>query len=225
MSGTGCRGRAASLVALRSILSACSTRPSRRPSGGDAGVRGDFASAPIRPALRRAVARFGAGEQGGVGVESAIALSVVVLALAAVVEIVSAVYESDRMARAARAVARAAAVEATLDGGTGACAAIRRELRLAADHDCNGWQISVDRGVQPSELAGALGSTAPSGTGEMVLVQIAWTRNVWSIPEVVPTANAADDPPDSDPDDAPSDADSGLMRLVAIGLARSEPTS
>ena len=230
MRGTWCRGREASGGALRSVLVACRKRLRHSLSRHCDAEPFRSASPSTRPnrtvlaALRRATVRFAAAERGGVAVESAIALSVVVVALAAVVAIVNTAYESDRMARAARAVARAAAVEATLDGGTGACAAIRGELHLADDFDCVGWQISVVRGVLPSELPGVLASTASSGTGDMVLVRITWTRDVWSIPEIVDPANAADDPPDSDPDDDRSDADPGFMRLVAIGLARGEPT-
>ena len=229
MRGTGCRGRAASGGALRSIFPACRTRPRHRPSGHRDAVSVECATPPPRPdrsartALGRATARFGAEERGTVVVESAVALCVVVVAFAAVMEIVSTVYESDRMARAARAVARAAAVEASLDGNAGACAAIRRELRLADDFDCDAWDISVERGVLPSELSGALDSVAPSGSGDMVLVRIVWTRDLWSIPNVVPAANAADDPPESDPEDASTDPDSGRMRLVAIGVAHGEP--
>ena len=167
--------------------------------------------------------RFRAKEDGGTGLENAIAIAFVVAAFAGLMEIVGTAFESDRMHRAARAAAQATALDANAD----ACAAIRRELGLADAFDCSAWAITVHQGVLPSDLADALGSGSPDGTGDMVLVRIGWSRAAWSFANVVPAANAAEDDPDAaddagedDPDASP---DPGLLSLVAIGLARSEP--
>ena len=123
-------------------------------------------------------------------------------------------YTTDRMARAARAAARAFALDANAD----ACAAIRREFHLADEFDCGAkWTISVDQGVSPTALPATLDAGATAGTGEMVLVRITWTRDLWSF------IDAVEDDTESDDDEAV--ATPGLMTLVAIGLARSEPTS
>ena len=91
--------------------------------------------------LRRSMRGFPPKEHGGTAVETAAAISVVVLAFAALLEIVNIAFESDRMDRAARAAARATALDANAD----ACAAIRRELRLAYDFNCAAWAITVHR--------------------------------------------------------------------------------
>ena len=129
-------------------------------------------------------------------------------------EIVDASYTTDRMARAARAAARALA----LDANANACAAIRREFHLAEKFDCGAkWAITVDHGVSPTALPATLDASATAGAGEMVLVRITWTRDLWSF------IDAVEDDTESDDDEAV--ATPGLMTLVAIGLARSEPTS
>ena len=147
---------------------------------------------------------------------TALAISVVVAAFAGLMEIVNTAFESDRMNRAARAAAQATALDPNAD----ACAAIRRELRLTDDFDCAPWAITVHRGVLPSNLADALGSGSPDGTGDMVLVRIDWRRPLWSFRNVVPPANADGDTGADEPDGSP---DPGLVSRIAIGLARSEP--
>ena len=130
-------------------------------------------------------------------------------------EIVNTALESDRMGRATRAVAQATALDPNAD----ACAAIRRELRLADDFDCTAWAITVHRGVLPSNLSAALGSGSPGATGDMVLVRIDWSQPAWSLANLVPAANAADDSGEDPPDES---AGPRLVSRVAIGLARSE---
>ena len=61
------------------------------------------------------------------GIEEAVALSILVAAFAGAMTIVHERYAEDLMARAARAAARAIALDASADR----CAAIRRELGLA----------------------------------------------------------------------------------------------
>ena len=142
----------------------------------------------------RAIRGFWRREHGGTALESALAISLAVAAFAGLMETVGTVLESDRMHRAARAVAQATALDPNAD----ACATIRRELGLASDFDCDAaWTITPHRGVLPSNLSDALGSGSPGATGEMVLVRI------------VPAANASDNSAD--------------VSHVAIGVARREP--
>ena len=85
-------------------------------------------------------------------------------------------YSADRLARAARAAARAVALDQSADY----CAAIRRELGLAEDFDCGDqWAITVEEGLSPSDLSAALRTrtTAAVSDGEMVLVRIAGQRD------------------------------------------------
>ena len=154
-------------------------------------------------------------EHGGIAVESALAISLAVAAFAGLMEIVDTVLESDRMHRAARAVAQATVLDPSAD----ACAAIRRELDLASDFDCSAWTITVRDGVLPSKLPDALGSASADGTGDMVLVRIDWSRDAWSFPNVFPAANASNDAANSVPD---ASASPRLVSQSAIGLARSE---
>ena len=170
-----------------------------------------------RAGLRRTLRRFAGESRGGVAIENAIAIVVLVGAFAGLLEIVSTVFESDRMGRAARAAARAVA----LDPGNDWCAAIRRELHLAEDFDCDtAWTVTVDHGVGPAALPATRYATAATGTGELVLVRIQRTRGLWSfLPDPVPVVNAAPDGGDG----AGADPAPRLMTLAAIGLARREP--
>ena len=170
-------------------------------------------------------------------VEGAIAISILVGVLAALMAIVQESYAEDRMGRAARAVARAVALNAQADP----CAAIRRELSLASDFDCDGeWQITIDCDVSPSSLSTLVaGETQEeSANGELVLVRIGWKEDAQeSDTEAdseggacdVETASEGDDPDSTEPADEtePADADSDLepVSMVAMGIARSEPKS
>ena len=124
---------------------------------------------------RRSIRSFWSKEHGGTALESAIAISVAVAAFAGLMEIVDTAFESDRMHRAARAVAQATALDPNAD----ACAAIRGELDLASGFDCSAWRPTVDRGFLPSELSNVLGSASTAGTGDMVLVRLHWSRDTW----------------------------------------------
>ena len=140
---------------------ACRSPGHRRAAEGVAGA--------VRN-LPAAVRRFRRAEHGGVAIETAIAVVVLVLGFAGVMEIVHASFTDDRMARAARAAAR----ELALDPSTNYCAPIRRELRLADDFDCEAaWPGSgAHPGFSPSELPDALGASVTQGTGDMVVVRI-----------------------------------------------------
>ena len=80
-------------------------------------------------------------------------------------------YATDRMERAARAVARAVALNSQADP----CSVIRREFRLSTDFDCGAeWQIIVDQGVSPLSTVIAGVSGDDDASGELVLVRIGW---------------------------------------------------
>ena len=199
---------------------------SRRPAGdrprfastaADSRPRGRRAGEPRRGfgGLRGAMRGFRTAERGVAAIETAIALVVLVTGFAGVMEIVHASYTDDAIARAARAAARSLALDPAAD----ACAAIRSELDLAVDFDCNAkWTLTVRRGVRPSALQGALDGTAAEGTGDMVLVQIGWNRAAWSFDGVVPDADAADDTEETESDPAETET----VPMVAIGIARCE---
>ena len=157
----------------------------------------------LRP-LRAALRAFRREEHGWVAIEGAIALVILVVGFAGLMHIVSASYENDRMGRAARAAARALA----LDRHVGACTAIRRELRLPEDFDCaTQWTLTVDLGVSPDDLPAELDQSVTAGSGDMVLVRIGWNRTQWSAGGLIRDANAAD---------------AATIPVVAIGLARCE---
>ena len=194
----------------------CIRQPDGRPCPQASGQLGGFRAGGLRGALRG----FRRGESGATTIETAIAIAILVVGLAGLFEIVEASYTTDRMARAARAAARAVALNENAD----ACAAIRREFHLADEFNCGAkWTITVDQGVSPTALPATLDAGATAGTGEMVLVRITWTRDLWSFIDAAPEANAVEGDPESDDDEAAPNP--GLMTLVAIGLARSEPTS
>ena len=192
-------------------------RHRNEPSGPTDGAFISRSAAPGRcdgssgQSRRRGIRNFWRREHGGVAIETAVAISLAVAAFAGLVEIVNTAFESDQMNRAARAAAQATALDPNAD----ACAAVRREIGLAGDFDCAALAITVHRDVLPSNLADALGSGVLAATGEMVLVRIDWSRAGWSLPNVVPAANATED----DADESPG---SGLVSHIAIGLARSE---
>lgn len=156
----------------------------------DSGKRADVATAcgifaPARPATRLpwgAKAFLGAG-RGGVAVESALSISVLVLLFAGLMAIAHSVYGDDRMGRAARAAARAVALVAdsstaqtTLDST--ACKAIRGELGLKDDFKCEeAWTVSVKANLTPSSLEA--GANKAGVSGDMVLVEIKWKQAPW----------------------------------------------
>ena len=196
---------------LRSMFRRRRNDPGRQTAGASilwAGAPGPRVR-PHGKSRRLSMRSFWPGEHGGTALETAIAISLAVAALAGLMEIVDTAFESDRMHRAARAVAQATALDPNAD----ACAAIRRELGLASGFDCRTatwWPITVRHGVLPSKLSDALGSASAAGTGDMVLVKIDWSRDAWSFPNVVPAASA-------------SGNSASLVSQIAIGLARSEP--
>ena len=162
--------------------------------------------------LGAALRRFRRGDRGGVAIESAIAIVILVVGFAGLMEIVQASYADDRMARAARAAARVLALNPSAD----ACSAIRRELDLAEDFDCDtAWSLTVELGVSPNSLPATRGDSATEGTGDMVLVRIGWNREAFSFGG---GGHEADDSEDTE-DDA---AEIETVPMVSIGLARCE---
>ena len=120
-------------------------------------------------------AGFARGRDGSTTIETALAISVLVALFAGLLAIVQERYSADRLARAARAAARAVALDPSADY----CAAIRRELGLAEDFDCGDqWAVTVEEGLSPSALSAALRTktSAAVSDGEMVLVRIAWRK-------------------------------------------------
>ena len=147
-------------------------------------------------------------QRGGVAVESAIAIAVLVTVCGGLMAIAHAAYTDDRMNRAARAAAQAIALapdssasEAAL--ASAACGAIKGELDLDPEFDCaDAWTLTVRTNLAASALAnGATGNT-DGGTGEMVLVEIGWEQAPWA---------------------RAFRAMQGAGGRTAVGVARSEP--
>ena len=185
-------------------------RPAGRVSRSNRGPAG----------LGATIRRFRFGERGGATIESAVSLLILVVGFASLMEIVQACYTDDWMSRAARAAARELALNPVADDAsakTVACTAIRRELRLAEDFDCNtaAWTLTVDRGVSPSTLPATLDASVTTGTGDMVLVRIGWNRESLSFDGFVRDANAEDSTEDDE-------SGTGTVSETAIGLARCE---
>ena len=151
---------------------------------------------------------FWRGRRGSVAVETAIAISVLVVALAGVMQIVHSAWVSDRMDRAARAAVRVIALTPGADSSalSGlACTAIRKELDLADDFDCaTRLSVRIERSLAPGSLSGSAGSTSDSTAGELVVVRISWSGGPWNPGKLV-------------------SGDDEASRQIAIGIARLEP--
>ena len=143
-------------------------------------------------------------------IESVLAIGAFVIALAGVMEIVGATFETDRMGRAAQAAARVLALDKTILNDLDkmkarACEAIRAEFDKDPAFDC--WaqwpDYKIQPNVDPSELPAtlALGDDPTGSSGEMVLVRIGWSRDLLSFEQ---------------------SSDSSVS-MVAMGLARAEP--
>ena len=157
---------------------------------------------------RHGLGGFWRSRSGSVAIESTMAVSGLVAALAVLMHVVTSLYESDYMDRAARAAARAVALVPDSYGNAGnlatiACNAIRRELVLDADFDCAfGWTLTIDTGLTPGDLLSGESPDPGDRTGDMVRVRIGWTQG-------------ADPTQPVQPDQAPDQ--------VAVGVARTEP--
>ena len=152
--------------------------------------------------VRRSIRRFRRSQRGSAAIESAIGIAILVISLAMLMEIMNTVHASDRMGRAARAAARALAIDPQAD----ACAAIRRELHLSAEFDCETtWTLTVDHGLSPLALPATLDAGAQTGTGDLVLVRIGWSHAPLSSDSLRTGESEAD-----------------AVAKVAMGLARCE---
>ena len=163
--------------------------------------------------------------RGSVAIEGAITISILVVAFAGLMAIVQEVYSSDRLGRAARAAARAVALDASADP----CAVIRREFRLPESFDCGTrWRISVHQGLHPSELSSVLAdaSAEAGGAGEMVMVRIAWSDGTEATEGTTMESTGGVGLPEGEEDLPESEEPRGDARplsTVAMGVARSEP--
>ena len=157
---------------------------------------------------------FWRARRGAVAIETAVAMSVLVLGFAGLMEIVHSAYVSDSMSRAARAAARAIALVPDAEAGSGtlgsvACGAIRRELDLVEGFDCGAsWTLTVDTGLTPAAMLEG-GSDGEAG-GDMVVVRIAWNREPWELGRLVALTEQEDGEP---------------PRQIAVGVARQEPVA
>ena len=155
---------------------------------------------------------FRRDRRGSVAVETAISVSVLVMAFAAIVQIVHSAYVSDRMGRAARAATRAIALAPEAVGTTlveRACKAIRRELDLDDGFDCKSrLTLTVETGLATTgvlkDADAEEDEVSDTETGELVVVRIAWSGGPWNPGELL-----ADD--------------DSASRRGAIGIARAEP--
>lgn len=195
----------------------------RHGAGTPGGTRGRLAGTTGPARRRAAVPGFFQGVRGAVALETALAVSVLVVALAGIMQIVNTVFMDDRAGSAARAAARALALDPDADPW----AAVWKELDPDAAHACTtdwtaanlgackGWTLAVVHGASPAALVAALepGATAPAGTGDLILVGL--SRPPASIPGVSP-ANAIPSP-------AASRTAEDLVKMDAIGVARREP--
>ena len=139
---------------------------------------------PCRLPVRPLIATFLRVERGGVAVESALAIAVLVVVFGGLMAIVHAAYTDDRMGRAARAAVRAVALETDTSASQAAlvgiaCEAIRQELDLGADFDCaTTWTVTITTGLTPTALA--TGVNSGGETGDMVLVELSWSQLPWA---------------------------------------------
>ena len=133
---------------------------------------------------RSLTATFFRVERGGVAVESAVAIAVLVVLFGGLMAIVHAAYTDDRMGRAARVAARAVALETDTSLSQAAlvliaCNAIRQELDLQPDFNCaTTWTVTITTGLTPTALA--TGVNSDGETGDMVLVELGWSQLPWA---------------------------------------------
>lgn len=171
-----------------------------------------------RHAAAAAVAGFFRGGRGATAIETALSVSILVLALAGLMQVVNTVFVDDQAGRAARAAARALALDPTTDPW----GPVREELYADSKHTCatdwtgtdvgtcDDWTLAVVHGVSPDALAAALdpNATAPASGGDLVVVGLSRPAAT-----VLGVSNANVNASRSVPE---------LVRMDAIGVARSE---
>ena len=156
-----------------------SPRSSRSPLPGGAPARLPRPAAATR-AARAVMRRFLRCERGGVAIETAVSLLILVGWFSGLMHIVGDVFADDRAGRGARAVARALALDPLADPW----AALKREGELAANAQCppwpadadtdtcGDWTLTIDHGVAPAALPDPLDAGVSAAAGELVLVRL-----------------------------------------------------
>lgn len=212
-SSTPPRDRGEENLPRRTDRSAGTGEAANPPALGAAHVadpaQAECAAQPANPAMEPlSLATFWRGRRGSVAVETAIAVSLLVIAFAGVMQIVHSAWVSDRMDRAARSAARAIAFTPGANAGSLpglACAAIRKELDLAEAFDCaTTLSVEIENSLAPASLTESAGSEHATPAGELVRVRIVWSAGPWN-PGILVQGDDAD------------------SRPVAIGIARLEP--
>lgn len=182
-------------------------------------LRGGFENAP--PCGLR---RFARETRGAAVVEAAIAITFATMFFAALMQVVSTAYTTDRLERAARAAARAVALLPSAPASdaalrTVACNAIRNELSLPATETCSeDWTFTVEAYEDPAALragtARGAGTAVGGDDGDIVAVRISWTPPVFGWLAAAAASGdddggGADSGDNDDGDGGGGDADSG----------------
>ncbi len=160
----------------------------------------------------RVARAFWRARRGGLAVETAVTVSMLILVFAGLMEVVHSAYVSDTMGRAARAAARAIALVPQDDARPGtldtvACTAIRRELDLAESFNCGThWTLTVDTDLTPAAMLAGGETGEDDAEGDMVVVRIAWNEEPWDFVRLV----------------AALDGEEEAVQAMAIGVARRE---
>ena len=183
------------------------------------------------------------GQRGATTIVTAIAISILVATLAALMGIVHQAYSEDRMERGARAAARAVSLAATAPASEKAlkdivCEAVGGELGEDAVENCACWTIEVEAFETPQALSAGTARGAASGSrgGEnmdMILVRLRRPYGDWlSGPDDASASTSSDSDIDSDSssnsdpdteaeaDSCPDTSEGG--EIVVAALARNE---
>ena len=218
----------------RTPLVGCSSRagraarlaraPAVQSRGSRVAAPPDGPGAPSAAVAVAAPRRFWSGQRGATTIGTAIAISILVATLAALLGIVHELYVEDRMARGARAGVRAVSLAATAPASEKAlkdivCKAVERELGEDEGRHCACWRIEVEAFETPQALSGghARGAGAPHGgeNADLVLVRLHRPYRDW-----LSVSARADSGSEADAGSCP-DA-SGAAEIVVAAVARNE---
>ena len=219
---------------VRTPLAGCSPRAGRaarlapappvRSRGSRAAAPPDGPGGPSGAVAGCALRSFRSGQRGTATIGAAIAISILVATLAALLGIVHETYIEDRMERGARAGVRAVSLAATAPASEKAlndivCKAVERELGEDEGEACACWTIEVEAFETPQALSGghARGAGAPLGgeNADLVLLRLRRPYQDWLSAPV-----RADSGSEADADSCP-DA-SGAAEIVVAAVARNE---
>lgn len=162
------------------------------------------------PAIVSQVSSFLRSKEGAGPIASLLAILVILLSLAGVVEIVRSAYAADKYRRAAWSAAYHLALSPNIWGNEHlenalACDVIKAELELSATFDCGStWTLDVYTGVSPMNLLHDTSPDPQETHASMVVVEIGWTSLPWSSLST-------------------DSQDNGVRSRVARGVARGEP--